>query len=191
MSAYRDGDPCPRCGSHTTHRSGSCEACGHVWGEDHRCLHCGVVCRVHGEAPAATCARCKAPRIAAGFCMPAQTAETLRRAVKRDRFRRRGAWAAATIAITMMPLGMFSESFFQWSTVLTLWVLSLSTATALRSQRGLRRAVGFAQVAFAASAEGRLPVRVEVGATAPNADLLELDEHADQGDVREREAQHR
>ena len=80
---YRQ-DACPRCRSAATTSSSECRACGHAWGVQHACVHCGVTCGVRHEVEflpgSARCEACDVPRIAIDWTMPAELAANIRRA---------------------------------------------------------------------------------------------------------------
>lgn len=81
--AYRAGEACPACASTTVTSDGACLACGHAWGEAHRCTHCGRIASARdGRDGVLVCGACGLPRVARGWVMPRHVAERIRNAAR-------------------------------------------------------------------------------------------------------------
>lgn len=187
MNAYRITESCPRCQSLATTSDGTCQTCGHIWGSQHRCVHCGVSCAVRPHATyGPTCSRCGVPRIAGDWQMPGSTATLLRRAVAQRKARGRAATLAILVAIACVPVGPLAADyvgFAGWFAVLLVWFASVAVAGGLRAsgRRSLARQIARARSEWAASTPR---VRVEVAAPAgPSAGDNELDEELDEPDL--------
>lgn len=165
--AYREGSACARCESTATTADGRCLACGHIWGDAYACVHCHVVAPIVADRiTAATCAACGMPRIAAGWEMPPDIAEGLRRAVARQRRARRITRIAVVGAILCMPLGPLAAvtlGFAGWLAVLVLWGVCIMASTARRiGQRQLATTIARAERAHLAVTGPRLRVETEI-----------------------------
>ncbi len=66
MSAYRGGEPCPKCSDGSTTREGECLKCGALWGAAFLCPHCGQHTKpVVAPLVRAACSACGKPRLGA------------------------------------------------------------------------------------------------------------------------------
>ncbi|HSO37616.1 MAG TPA: hypothetical protein VLT33_34055 [Labilithrix sp.] len=66
MSAYRVGEPCPKCRDGSTTSEGECLKCGALWGAVFRCPHCSQHTKpVIAPLVRAACSACAKPRLGA------------------------------------------------------------------------------------------------------------------------------
>ncbi len=176
--AYRSADPCPACRSRATTNDGECRACGHVWGEAHRCVHCAEIRATTEDATlGVVCRSCGLPRVSATWRMSEGRATRLHQAVGRWRSRARAANIAFTLAVLCVPLGLVAANaagFGGWVLVLFAWVTCVVVASLLRTS-GKRRLAGELaaaerEVQSRVEAPSAERVRVELGGDRPTVD---------------------
>jgi len=141
-SHYRVAQACPACASAATTSTGECRACGHLWGAQHRCVHCGASAGTSVDAGLGVlCVACRLPRVVPGWQMPATHAKEVRDAFWARRSRRRLAalsFAVATLCVAAGPLLFLAFGYGAWIAALALWCCALVCTNRLRAQANQR-----------------------------------------------------
>jgi len=141
-SHYRVAQACPACASAATTSTGECRACGHLWGAQHECVHCGANAGTSVDAGLGVlCVACRLPRVVPGWQMPASLAKEVRDAFWARRSRRRLAalsFAVATLCVAAGPLLFLAFGYGAWIAALALWCGALVCTHRLRAQANQR-----------------------------------------------------
>jgi len=141
-SHYRVAQACPACASSATTSNGECRACGHLWGAQHECVHCGANAGTSVDAGLGVlCVACRLPRVVHGWQMPASLAKEVRDAVGARHTHRRLAalsFAVAALCVAAGPLLFLAFGYAAWIAALALWCCALVCTSRLRAHANQR-----------------------------------------------------